>query len=227
MKIWHFSDTHQLHHNIEVPKDIDVAIFSGDCSNTSNRILNRDEVVNFLNWYESLDIPIKIFVAGNHDVSIEAGFVTKQDFEARRIIYLENDYKMVAGLKIWGSPITPDFNPKKWAFNKPRTELGKFWDNIPLDADIVITHGPAQGMLDLAYDATGKLEFCGCYALYNRLLSVKPKFHMFGHIHNNNGIINSAFKCTNAGIIYSNGSCVTDRKFSDLSYLTNGNVFEI
>jgi 3',5'-cyclic AMP phosphodiesterase CpdA len=33
MRIWHISDTHTYHNLLEVPTDIDMVIFSGDCSN--------------------------------------------------------------------------------------------------------------------------------------------------------------------------------------------------
>jgi hypothetical protein len=34
-------------------------------------INNEVEVRGFIDWYRSLKIPVKIFVAGNHDTSIE------------------------------------------------------------------------------------------------------------------------------------------------------------
>ena len=60
----------------------------------------------------------------------------------------------------------------------------------------------------------------------NRLRVVKPKFMMFGHIHNNEDIINAGTRVVyGLDTIFSNGSVVTDRKFGKLS--SNGNIFEI
>mgnify|MGYP003565119632 FL=1 len=70
MKIWHFSDSHTYHSLLEIPKDVDIVIFSGDCSNPRDPYTNEWEVRDFINWFSSLPIKYKIFVAGNHDTSI-------------------------------------------------------------------------------------------------------------------------------------------------------------
>ena len=78
----------------------------------------------------------------------------------------------------------------------------------------------------LSYDVTGKLEFCGDASLKKRMLDVKPKLCLFGHIHNCEDITNAGtMKLSISDTIYSNGSVVTDRKFGKLS--SNGNQFEI
>ncbi len=109
MKIFHFSDSHTYHGLLTIPEGIDMIIFSGDCSNPRDPYPNKLEVENFIYWYSKLPIKHKIFVAGNHDVSIERNLITKMDFQSNGIIYLENDYTEIEGFKIWGSPITPTF----------------------------------------------------------------------------------------------------------------------
>ena len=81
MKIWHVSDTHTYHGLLNVPDDIDIVIHSGDCSNPSNPYNNEPEVRDFIHWFKSLPIKHKIYVAGNHDTSIEKGLITKKDFK--------------------------------------------------------------------------------------------------------------------------------------------------
>lgn len=225
MKIWHISDTHTYHKLLEVPHGVDIVIFSGDCSNPRNPYNNEPEVRAFIDWYSGLDIKHKIFVAGNHDTSIEKGLVTKDDFESNGITYLENTSVEIEGLKIFGSPYTPMFGD--WAFMRARHKLDRVWSRaIPDDSDIVVVHGPPKGVLDLSYDRAGNLELCGDKSLMNRLKVVEPKFMMFGHIHNNEGIINAGTRVVyGLDTIFSNGSVVTDRKFGKLS--SNGNVFEI
>ncbi len=117
MKIYHFSDTHTFHGLLTIPENIDIMIFSGDASNPRDPYLNKIEVENFITWYSTIPVKYKIFVAGNHDTSIEKNLIKKSDFESNGIIYLENDYIEIEGLKIWGSPITPTFGDG-WAFNK-------------------------------------------------------------------------------------------------------------
>ena len=225
MKIWHISDTHTYHGLLTVPEDIDMVIHSGDATNPRDPYASEQEMLNFISWFGSLPIRHKVFVAGNHDLCIERNLVTKIDFMKNGIVYLENDYAEVEGLKIWGSPFTPSFG-QGWAFNKKRSALHDIWKEIPDDVDIVVTHGPPKGILDLAYHQLNCIEFCGDEALRKRMYLLNPKLCLFGHIHNNEDIINAGtMKLSNHDTIYSNGSVVTDGKFGKLS--SHGNTFEI
>ena len=225
MKIWHISDTHTYHGLLTVPEDIDIVIHSGDATNPRDPYASEQEMLNFISWFGSLPIKHKVFVAGNHDLCIERNLVTKIDFMKNGIVYLENDYAEVEGIKIWGSPFTPTFG-QGWAFNKKRSALHDIWKEIPDDVDIVVVHGPPKGILDLAYHQLNCIEFCGDEALRKRMYLLNPKLCLFGHIHNNENIINAGtMKLSNHDTIYSNGSVVTDGKFGKLS--SNGNTFEI
>ena len=217
--------THTYHNLLEIPKDIDIVIFSGDCSNPRDPYSNELEVRNFIDWFKCLPIKHKIFVAGNHDSSIEKGLVTKKDFTQYNIIYLENEHVVVEGIKIFGSPYTPTFG--NWSFMKERHKLDRIWDNaIDNDSDIIVVHGPPKGILDLSYDRDNKLENCGDKSLWNRVQIVKPKLMLFGHIHDNKDIINAGTRTVRGlDTVFSNGSVVTDGKFGKLS--SNGNILEI
>jgi Icc-related predicted phosphoesterase len=225
MKIWHISDTHTYHGLLKVPEDIDMVIHSGDATNPRDPYASEQEMLNFISWFGSLPIKYKVFVAGNHDLCIERNLITKIDFMKNGIVYLENDYTEVEGIKIWGSPFTPTFG-EGWAFNKKRSALHDVWKHIPDDVDIVVVHGPPKGILDLAYHQLNCIEFCGDEALRKRMYLLNPKLCLFGHIHNNEDIINAGtMKLSNHDTIYSNGSVVTDGKFGKLS--SHGNTFEI
>jgi Icc-related predicted phosphoesterase len=222
-KIWHISDTHTYHSLLTVPENIDIVIFSGDCSNPRDKYANEKEVRDFINWYGKLPIKTKIFVPGNHDTSIEGGLVTIGDFIENDIILLNHSYFKIDGIKIFGSPYTPSFGDG-WAFNKARHNLHSLWDSVKTDVDIFITHGPPKYILDSAFNKNHKVDFCGCNALRSILLTkIKPKLVLFGHIHNNEEIINAGvLKLSAYDIIFSNGSVVTDGKFGKLS--SNGNI---
>jgi Icc-related predicted phosphoesterase len=225
MKIWHISDTHTYHGLLKVPEGIDMVIHSGDATNPRDPYASEQEMLNFISWFGSLPIKHKVFVAGNHDLCIERNLVTKIDFMKNGIVYLENDYAEVEGIKIWGSPFTPTFG-EGWAFNKKRSALHDVWKHIPDDVDIVVVHGPPKGILDLAYHQLNCIEFCGDEALRKRMYLLNPKLCLFGHIHNNEDIINAGtMKLSIGDTIYSNGSVVTDGKFGKLS--SHGNTFEI
>ena len=64
-------------------------------------------------------------------------------------------------------------------------ELKSKWEKIPFDTDILLTHTPPYGINDLK-----KLdpEPQGCKNLLKEVTErVKPKLHLFGHIHGRNG----------------------------------------
>jgi Icc-related predicted phosphoesterase len=226
MRIWHISDTHTFHGYLKVPDGIDMVIFSGDCSNPREPSINEQEVRNFITWYASLPIKYKIFVAGNHDTSIEAGYITKDNFVQAGIIHLENESIEIEGLKIWGSPYTPSFG-YGWAYNKKRSSLHDLWQTIPEDTDIVVIHGPPAGILDLSYDRDNRLEMCGCAALRKRMRALKPRLVCFGHIHNMTGIENAGYiSYSDERTIYSNGTVVWDGRF-DKGATSNGNIFSV
>ena len=224
MKIWHIGDTHSYHRLLELP-EADVVIHSGDFSNYRDVYRNEPEAKDFLNWYACLPIKHKVLIAGNHDsLAYQWNTKFKELCEHMNIIYLENSSVEIEGVKIWGSPYSPNFG--NWCFMKARHKLDKVWKSIPLDTDIVVTHTPPKGILDLSYDRSNNLEFCGCRALYNNLLKIKPKLSLFGHIHNCEDIVNAGTRVIpNIETIFSNGSVVTDGKFGILS--SNGNIFEL
>lgn len=223
MEILHISDTHGFHELLtpEIEKKkFDLIIHSGDASNEFNSNDNFLEMRRFIDWYAALDIKHKIYVAGNHDTSIERKKITRTDFETEGITYLEVDGVTIEKLKIFGIPYTPTYG--NWAFMRKRGQLGEFYKEIPEDTNLLITHGPPKGILDLSTSREGKLELCGCKELLNYIEHSKVEVHLFGHIHDNNDIINHGLREIN-GVHFSNASVVKDGKFGKLySY---GNTF--
>jgi Icc-related predicted phosphoesterase len=226
MKIWHLSDTHSYHDLLVLPENIDMVIHSGDFSNYYNVEKNELEALPFIHWFGKLPIKYKILIAGNHDAY---AFHYKKELEKwckhYNINYLENDYALIEGIKIFGSPNTPNFG--NWYFMKSRDKMHNHWDKVDEDTDIFVVHGPPKGILDLSYNREGTLEYCGCTALRKHILfRIKPKLCLFGHLHNNEDIINAGvLKLSAYDTIFSNGSVVTDRKFGQLS--SNGNILEL
>jgi Icc-related predicted phosphoesterase len=223
MKIWHISDTHGFHDQLTVPTDVDVIIHSGDTTNSRNMVQNSIELWPFVDWFKSLPIKHKVLVAGNHDSAIEGRMIRQEDFLEIGITYLENESCEIEGLKIWGSPITPSF--MNWCFMVGRHKIHRVWDTIPDDTDIVVTHGPPFGILDLTENRDRQLEQVGCFNLAKRLLNIKPKLHCFGHVHNHKEIRNSGLlKLASGDTIYSNGAVVADGK---PNIINNGNFINL
>jgi len=179
MKIVAISDTHGKHNQLELPNG-DMLIHAGDVSKRGR----KEEVLDFLDWFQLQDFRYKIFIAGNHDFFFEKAKEEEiQSIIPHDVIYLNDSGVEVEGIQIWGSPITPWFF--NWAFNRFRGRpINKHWKLIPDTTDILITHGPPHGILDMT--KTGKKA--GCEKLLERIDSIHPKMSIFGHIHEARGI---------------------------------------
>ena len=193
MKFVAISDTHCRHKNLKLPK-ADAIIHAGDITYHGK----KSEVIDFLDWFKSLDYKHKIFIAGNHDFYFEKA--SKKDIDSLippGIIYLNDSGAEAEGLNIWGSPVTPWFF--NWAFNKKRgDEIAKHWKKIPDGTDIIITHGPPLGILDTVINE----KQVGCKNLLATINNIKPKAHVFGHIHESYGVLNrSGIKFINASVL--------------------------
>lgn len=226
MKIWHISDTHGVHSLLTIPKEVDMVIFSGDCSNPQAPALNESEVRDFLNWFSQLPIKYKIFVAGNHDTSIERRLIRPREFQDLGIIYLENSSREIEGIRFFGTPITPAFGVG-WAWNRKREKMHDLWESVPEGIDVLISHGPPKGILDMSFDRAGNLERCGCTSMFKFVIKRNFKLVLFGHIHNSSEILTNAGCMQLAGLdtIFSNGTVVKDGQLGRIH--SHGNVFTI
>ena len=189
------SDTHHTQKLMqhEIP-DGDFLLFSGDIMTCGYQ---PHQIEEFLHWFACQPHQYKVWIAGNHDREFE-----RKPDETKQLlketlstygdetyygfpIYLEDRAVELDGWKIYGSPWQPAFC--NWAFNLPRNgkELEEKWAAIPEDTDILLTHGPAFGNLD---SSRGVCPPVGCELLAERLKVVKPKIHVFGHIHGGYGV---------------------------------------
>lgn len=180
MKVVCISDTHSMHEDLIIP-DGDLLIHGGDFC----RYGDLDEVIHFVNFIKNQPHKFKVIIAGNHDFPLE----NKYKAEAENLIlnsgciYLNDSGVTLEGFNIWGSPVQPEFGG--WAFNRKRgSEIKRHWDLIPEDTDILITHGPPLGILDSIYDS----RTVGCKELLDRVQSISPRLHVFGHIHESYGL---------------------------------------
>lgn len=225
MKIWHISDTHCFHHGLKIP-DTDIVIHSGDATNTIDVAFNTNEMLDFLEWFAKLPFKRKIFVPGNHDVSLWVGSVTIEQFADHGIDVLINSEVEIDGFKIWGSPYTPRLfdHYTNWAWGLKRSDMDKVWSLIPDDTDILVTHGPPKGILDLCRDHENKDApvQAGDKILLNKANEIKPRAHLFGHIHDEKSYINFGTFFRNE-VLFSNGACAARTK---MHLANHGNIFE-
>ena len=218
MRIVFISDTHDQHDRMLAPiPDGDILIHAGDAT-MMGRI---NEIAAFGAWFRNLPHKHKVLVAGNHDWLFEKNpelaiqLLNNGILNINRgddVVYLKDSGAEIAGLKIYGSPWQPTFYD--WAFNLDRGEPIKAkWDLIPEGLDILITHGPPMGIHDQITPHMGT-EHLGCEELMKAVERVKPKIHVFGHIHGGYGktpyvyttfvnasICNEAYKPVNEPIV--------------------------
>jgi Icc-related predicted phosphoesterase len=193
MKAVIISDTHGRHEQLILPKG-DLIIHAGDVSMRGMKL----EIEAFLEWFSSLDFRYKVFIAGNHDFFFEFSDAhTIAELLPQDVTYLNDSSTEIEGIKIWGSPITPWFHD--WAFNRHRgPDIKKHWDIIPVDTDVVITHGPVHGILD----KTKAGYAVGCEDLMEKINEIRPKYHICGHIHEAYGMMDIDETChINASIL--------------------------
>jgi Icc-related predicted phosphoesterase len=202
-KVSLISDTHTKHDHIVTNKSIrnsnqplelpggDILIHAGDFMSSG---YHQTEAVEFFRWFDEIDnYDTKVFIAGNHDRIMEMepewakGILTGY----KTIEYLQDDWMGIYydgpngehpedNVRIYGSPWQPEFY--NWAFNLPRNgeEMKARWDAISDNTDILITHGPPFGYLDIPGGSTTRV---GCEMLRYRVDEIRPKIHVFGHIH--------------------------------------------
>lgn len=154
-----------------------------------------DEMVDFeKGWlrFQKLKYKKIILIAGNHDTILQ-----ELEWNWPGIDYLCDSGTEFEGLKIWGSPWTrtfPGMNPHCKAFTvDTEEELAAKFSLIPEDIDILITHNPPYAIRDMVsrpiYDAKSMerslmiWSHIGSNSLYNKILKIRPKLHVFGHIH--------------------------------------------
>lgn len=204
------SDTHGEH--LGMPEQIpecDILVHAGDFSMTGT-----EKVVNsFVEWLLSLLKDKRcqhiVVITGNHDRTFHEDYYHKTGaarFFRRlvekpnevkeslikaheRIHYLEDESIELLGIKFYGSRWSPLFCD----FDADQAEqIARIWAKIPLDTDILITHCPPVLHGDKTTARYEKIQggrrHVGCFHLYDRVIKVKPVFHIFGHIHEGYGV---------------------------------------
>lgn len=184
MRIIHLSDTHNQHHLLTDLPTADVVVHSGDFSFAGT----EKEAEEFFRWFQSLPYRYKVFIAGNHDnymYGIELGELSKDCF------YLYNSGVEIEGVRLYGVPMfMEDIMSGSYDEQIKR---------IPSDTDIVITHQPPYGILDVA----GNVHY-GSKVLLEVIADIRPRYHLFGHIHDAYGM------SKNKNTFFSNASIVNN-----------------
>lgn len=176
MRIAAISDTHGAHAHLSVPP-CDVLVCAGDFTQRGSEA----EVRSFVRWFAEQPGE-KVLIGGNHDHWAESAPADMAALASgHKITWLVGEGAVVAGLRVWGSPMTPAW--RSMAFNLQRgPALAQHWARIPQDLDLLVTHGPPFRIGDRAV-----LGSVGCADLRAAVLARPPRLHVFGHIHEAHG----------------------------------------
>ena len=141
-----------------------------------------EELRTAISWLHTLPHRYKVSIGGNHDFCLDGmGYSAHGLLDP--ILYLEDEMVEIEGLRIYGSPWTPEHG--RWAFQAPRGgPLAHVWSHIPEGTQLLVTHGPPAGI----HDRTSAGEHVGCADLRDRVRVVRPLLHLFGHIHESYGV---------------------------------------
>jgi predicted phosphodiesterase len=200
------SDTHGKHNDLPFLPKGEVLVHAGDLTQ-----YGETDAIQCLSRYfekqsELFGFHQIICIAGNHDITFHPDYYEKtwsrhirqyDSMETRQALqhcdYLEDSFTNLlvkashkptsSNLLVYGSPWTPNFF--RWAFNLERGQaLQQVWSRIPHETDILITHGPPQGRGDMTLHS----GHFGCHNLLEEIqLRVRPRLHVYGHIHEGYG----------------------------------------
>ena len=162
---------------------------------------SEQEAIDFVNWFCDLPYRHKILICGNHDVCLYGADIDGLD---DNVHYLCNSGIEIDGLKFYGVPM--------FMGDCISDRQSRNYAKIPSDTDILITHSPAYGILDL----DDNINY-GSEEILDRLTALNLKAHLFGHIHAQHGM-----KSLN-GTIFSNGAIMN----SDYTNLLPFNVIAV
>ena len=111
-------------------------------------------------WYTTIPANLRVFVPGNHDRIFNQEPIRARNLIPGGVLYLENDGVEFDDIKFYSVPARPYLRDTK--------------ATIPADVDFLITHGPEYSYQD---------RDLGCKQLFLAVTSARPKYHIFGHIH--------------------------------------------
>lgn len=183
------SDTHRKHRAVTVPK-CDILVHCGDFCDFQQE--DRQTLADVDAWFAELPASHIVCVGGNHDFYLQWGVV---QFDHAR--FLEDTLIEVAGLGIYGSPWCP--NMSGFAYHAESDQIVERWKQIPTGIDVLITHTPPFGILDCP---ASEAVHWGCPHLREELKRIRPRLHVFGHVHGCHGIDKTPATChINAALV--------------------------
>ncbi|MDO5017075.1 MAG: metallophosphatase domain-containing protein [Porphyromonas sp.] len=186
MKILAMSDTHGMYRLLENLPEADLLIHAGD----SSIFGDEDEIIDFVEWFIDLPYRHKVFITGNHDFALHRDKVSDLPTNC---YFLNFSIVELEGINVCGIPFF--LERKNYVEGIDQFEaIGKS------KIDLLVSHQPPYGILDYS-------DYYGHYGspyLLRKVRELKPKCHIFGHMHEGYG------KLGDGGILFVNCSLMGD-----------------
>ncbi len=176
MRLTIISDTHGEHEKLGELSG-DVLIHCGDLFSLFSEDNRLDEVDE---WFGRQRFDLILCIGGNHDFALQER-IKPEPFE--NAVYLEDRSIVHDGVTFYGSPWVPDL--AQHAFYQPSDQLAAKWSAIPEQTDVLITHTPPAGILDVSSHGL----VLGCPYLAARSTELSHRTHCFGHVHASSGVL--------------------------------------
>jgi hypothetical protein len=201
IRIVHISDTHDKAYSLPAG---DILVHTGDMTDTAS----PEELRRFREFLRCQPHKHKILVCGAHEVGLDR---MKPSDAAAHLAgsvpdchLLHDAAVIVEGLKFYGSP----WNTSMKAFAMSPEACAIKFQLIPADTDVLVTHQPPAGVLDVAYppgqylapdDSQPPCADCGgtahpgglhlgSPALLRKVQQLRIPLHLFGRSHHAAGL---------------------------------------
>lgn len=194
MKLLITSDTHGNLPSIDSSKEYDVFCLVGDvCPNYSAHwIADADLQMNwmldkFVPWLRTINAKRKLITFGNHD-GVGLHPEIRSIFDADTQVLIDQS-TTIDGVLFHGTPWTfcpPEYGLYRWAYGKSyESELKLYFDQIPDNTQVLLSHGPPYGILDatLHTGPLGGINNIGSHELGKSIIRKNIPLTIFGHNH--------------------------------------------
>ncbi|MGM9749645.1 MAG: metallophosphatase domain-containing protein [Candidatus Cryptobacteroides sp.] len=190
LKILHLSDTHGVHRRLRDLPEADILVHSGGFTMSGSEA----ETLDFLEWLGDLPYRHKVLVAGNHDACLYGAHL---DGLNDNVHYLCGSGVEIEDMNFWGVPMFME--------DCMSGKQEQLYAAIPEDTDVLVTHTPPYGILD----RDGSILY-GSKELLERVSTIRPCLHLFGHIHKAHGM-------TNDGMTVFSNAAIMDEGYDSLN----------
>jgi len=193
VRILHISDTHNLitEQLVKALPDADILIHTGDFTDQGT----TKEFQDFNKFLEMMSDKYKyrVVIPGNHDTyQVDLQYDKIKSCLTGATHFPLHETVTIMGLSIYGVPWWPGHSWNYKLFKGwPNVKDPAGFGNIPDQIDVLLTHGPPNGVLDEADGVKG--NHSGSLELSKEIARVRPRACLWGHVHEQRGAVELKF----------------------------------